>query len=67
MMLLFSIVVLIVGLIMLLNPTAWWQITEEWKSYSASEPSAFYIKITRIGGGIPTAAGIAGVILFFVL
>ncbi|MDK2801245.1 MAG: hypothetical protein PWQ70_2864 [Clostridiales bacterium] len=50
-MILLSIFILIVGLIMLISPDTWWQITESWKSYAATEPSDFYIKITRVTGG----------------
>ena len=65
MILLFSIFILTVGFLMLLKPDIWWEITESWKSYDATEPSDFYIKGTRFGGGTFTLVGIAGIIAFF--
>lgn len=52
---------------MLVKPDIWWEITESWKSYDATEPSDFYIKTTRFGGCIFTLVGIAGIIGFFLL
>lgn len=66
-MILLSIFILIVGLIMLISPDAWWQITESWKSYAATEPSDFYIKITRVTGGFFLMIGVGGIIVFLLL
>jgi len=67
MVLILSIFVLIIGVLMLFKPDVWWEVTESWKSSDATEPSDFYIKYTRFGGGFFTLAGIAGIISFFVL
>lgn len=67
MLILFSIFILIIGLIMLFSPDTWWLITESWKSNSAAEPSDFYIKLTRIGGGLFSTVGVGGIIAFFIL
>ena len=48
-------------------PIAIWKITEEWKSYSADEPSELYIKSTKFGGALFTVFGIIIAILPFVL
>lgn len=50
---------------MLAKPDVWWQITESWKSYDATEPSDFYIKVTRIGGIIFTLVGVVGIATAF--
>ena len=67
MMILLSICILIIGFLMLAKPDIWWEITESWKSYDATEPSDFYIKNIRFGGGIFTVVGIAGIVAFFLL
>lgn len=64
-MLLLSIILFIVGLLMLVRPEIVWQITEKWKSYSAEEPSNFYIKSIRFGGVMFVLVGIIGLIAFF--
>ncbi|WP_133241840.1 DUF6199 family natural product biosynthesis protein [Clostridium thermopalmarium] len=67
MMILLSIFILIIGIIMLISPDTWWQITESWKSYAAAEPSDFYIKITRVVGGFFSIVGVGGIIVFLLL
>lgn len=52
---------------MLISPDTWWQITESWKSYAATEPSDFYIKITRVVGGFFSIVGVGGIIVFLLL
>jgi len=61
---LLSIFILIIGLVMLISPYTWWQVTEAWKSYSAIEPSDFYIKITRVVGAFFSIIGAGGIIFF---
>lgn len=58
-------VLFITGLIMIIKPKIFWQITEQWKSYDAEEPSDLYIKSAVFGGIIVILAGIGGVIVFF--
>ena len=67
MILLLSIFVLIIGLLMLIDPNMWWEITESWKSHDATEPSDFYIKVSRFQGCFFTLLGVAGIIAFFLL
>ena len=50
---------------MLLSPGTIYELTESWKSYSSGEPSNFYLVCTRIGGGLFSLAGIAGIVVFF--
>lgn len=49
------------GLLMLLRPDAFYEITEGWKSSSCGEPSDLYILSARIGGGFMLAVGLIGV------
>lgn len=65
-MLFTAIILLIVGLLMLMKPKIVWQISEKWKSYSAEEPSNFYIKSIRFGGIMFILAGIASLIVLFI-
>ena len=62
-----SIFILIMGGVMLLFPELVYELTESWKSYSAGEPSDFYIISTRVGGVCCLLAGIAGIISVFIL
>lgn len=63
MLILASILIVTLGIILLFAPDAWWEITESWKSYSASEPSDMYLKLTRISGIISLLAGISGILV----
>ncbi len=65
--LLLSLFVALIGLLELLAPNLWWELTESWKSNSSSEPSDFYLKITRISGVFFTVVGIGGFIVLLVL
>lgn len=66
-MILLAIILLIVGLVMTIKPDIWWQLTESWKSYSAGDPSDFYIKVIRIGGIVfLVMALMVFVLLFFI-
>ncbi len=61
-----GIILLLAGALMICNPNAVFQITQGWKSYSASEPSKLYIISTRIGGAAFAIAGLLGIITFFI-
>ena len=50
-----------------LKPELVWKLTEEWKSYSASEPSDLYVKSAKVGGILFTLLGVFMLILPFVL
>lgn len=62
-----GIIFFALGIFIFLKPDLIWKITEEWKSYSADEPSDWYIKSTKFGGVLFTVFGIIIVILPFVL
>lgn len=42
-----GIIFFALGIFIFLKPDLIWKITEEWKSYSADEPSELYIKSTK--------------------
>ncbi len=54
------------GLLMLIDPKVFYEITEEWKTGGTGEPSDFYLIETRIGGTIITILGFAGIIFTFI-
>ena len=62
-----GIIFFVFGIFIFLKPDLIWKITEEWKSYSADEPSDWYIKSTKFGGALFTVFGIIIAILPFVL
>ena len=62
-----GIIFIALGIFIFLKPDLIWKITEEWKSYSADEPSELYIKSTKFGGALFTVFGIIIAILPFVL
>ena len=65
MLLLMGLLLLALGLVMAFFPEIWFELTESWKSYSASEPSDFYRLSCRIGGVVFALAGVAGIVVFF--
>ena len=62
-----GIIFFALGIFIFLKPDLIWKITEQWKSYSADEPSDWYIKSTKFGGALFTVFGIIIAILPFVL
>ena len=62
-----GIIFFALGIFIFLKPDLIWKITEQWKSYSADEPSELYIKSTKFGGALFTVFGIIIAILPFVL
>lgn len=50
-----------IGLIMLIDPQMFFEITESWKVDRDSQPSDWYILNTRIGGGIMLIVGCGGI------
>ena len=68
MYLLFGIIFIIAGLVMLIKPDLFYEITEGWKNSSVNTyPSDLYVKSTRFGGGIVVIVGIAAVVMQFIL
>lgn len=49
---LLDLFLLLIGLVLLCKPDWVWELTEQWKSKDAGEPSSLYIISTRIGGGV---------------
>ena len=66
MLIIAGIFLLFVGLIMTVSPTAWFELTQSWKSYSAADPSDLFIIVTRIGGVIFLLAAVAAFIVQFI-
>lgn len=66
-LLLCGIILLIIGIVMLVLPDVFYQITESWKNDSSAEPSDFYKLHTRIGGILVSLVGVAGIIAHIIL
>lgn len=66
MLIIAGIFLLIIGLIMTISPTAWFELTQSWKSYSAADPSDLFIIVTRIGGIMFLLAAVAAFIVQFI-
>ncbi|WP_199622083.1 DUF6199 family natural product biosynthesis protein [Paenibacillus alkalitolerans] len=62
-----SVLLFLFGLFMLIKPSLFWTVTEQWKSGDATEPSDLYIWSTRFGGGICTLVGVAGILIAVLL
>lgn len=50
MYILVGIVFFVIGLLMVVSPSIFFQITESWKSDKANEPSELFKISTRVGG-----------------
>lgn len=59
MYILIGIVFLVIGLLMVVSPSIFFQITESWKSDKANEPSELFKISTRFGGCFFIIIGIA--------
>jgi len=59
-----GVILVLIGLLMIYNPTLVWTVTEKWKSQDATEPSDLYVLSLRIGGVLATLAGLAGIVAF---
>lgn len=66
MMLICGIFLLVMGIVMMVSPVTFYNLTESWKNSSLDEPSGLYKFSTRFGGVAFTIAGIAGIVVFFV-
>lgn len=60
-----GMVLLAVGLLMVIRPQVFYDLTESWKNSGAGEPSRMYLFSTRFGGVMCSAAGIAGIVVTF--
>lgn len=62
-----AVVFLFIGLFLFLRPDLFWKLTEQWKSYSADEPSKLYRISTKVGGALLAAFGIVLFVLALVV
>lgn len=62
-MIILSILLTIIGIIMIINPSIFWLITESWKSNNSYEPSNLYKTSTRFGGIIFVIVGLINLIV----
>ena len=62
-MIVFAIVILIAGILLMAAPKLVYEITQSWKSNSDSEPSNYYMILSRVQGVILTIVGI--VLIFY--
>lgn len=62
-----AIVIIVVGMIMIFNPRLFFDMTEGWKSRGGSEPSDWYIFLTRGGGIVFLAVGTVGLAVLLLL
>jgi uncharacterized membrane protein len=60
-----GIILVILGFIMIINPTLVWNITQKWKTDDGTEPSRLYIASTRFGGVMMALAGTGGIVASF--
>ncbi|ODG93362.1 MULTISPECIES: DUF6199 family natural product biosynthesis protein [Bacillaceae] len=58
-----GILLILFGFLLILNPEAFWVVTESWKSDGATEPSSFYKWSTRFGGMMCVLVGAASIIV----
>ena len=61
---LLDLFLLLIGLVRLCKPDWVWELTEQWKSRDAGEPSSLYIISTRIGGGVCILTAVAATIVY---
>ena len=62
-----GIFLLVIGIVMFCCPKVIYELTESWKNNSFAEPSNLYNINIRIGGGVCSIVGIAGIVTFFLL
>lgn len=55
--------IIVGGILIFLKPEWLWALTEQWKSYAADGPSAFYILNTKIGGVLFAVFGVVALVL----
>ena len=65
MYLVIGLVFILSGIMLLVKPRLFFDITESWKHVSSSEPTNLYIFSTRFGGVIISIIGVACIIVFF--
>ena len=62
-----GLLLIAIGAFLFFKPDLFWKLTEQWKSYDASEPSDFYLASTKFGGVLFALFGIVVIVLPFVL
>ena len=58
-----GIFLICIGLVMLISPKTFFEITESWKGGSARDVSGLYIISTRFGGAMFLVVGLASIIM----
>ncbi|PET61640.1 hypothetical protein CN514_13845 [Bacillus sp. AFS001701] len=58
-----GILLILFGFLLIVNPEAFWVVTESWKSDGATEPSSFYKWSTRFGGSMCVLVGATSIIV----
>ena len=61
-----GIIFIMIGAFMFFKPHSIWKLTEQWKSYSADEPSDLYLFSAKFGGVLFAVIGIAAIIVPFI-
>ncbi|OZG63327.1 MULTISPECIES: DUF6199 family natural product biosynthesis protein [Bifidobacterium] len=62
-----GLVLIAIGLLMVIEPKSFYEITQGWKNDGYAEPSQLFIISTRFGGAMFILVGLAGdiILLFF--
>ena len=63
----FGIVLIIAGIIVFVNPEFYYELTQDWKNGSSTEPSESFILATRFGGIMSLLLGIGMILVSLVL
>lgn len=50
---------LLMGALTVMNPKMWWEVMENWRKYKGEEPTAKWIRMTKISGWVYVFLGLA--------
>ena len=67
MYILLSLLLVGLGIVMILKPKLFFDVTEGWKSHVNDEPSKLYLFSTRLGGVMCLLVGIMGLVILIFL
>ena len=59
-----GIIIAVIGVIMLVNPKLFYDITQSWKHNGSTEPSDLFILETKVGGILCLLVGLGVVVIF---
>lgn len=65
MSLIWGIILVLLGLVMVIAPGVFYDITEGWKNNGQGEPSKLFVISTRIGGSVCCLVGLFGIVISF--